>query len=161
MAIWKEDVTGFDYRKDGYAIYDKLTIGDIKNARINTKHQRAIAISFMHGNTLSECTKSLKTCYDVAVKARSLYAGAYHQTFPVSAKAMAWEIWLHAVPEALDTLIKNKLVRVILGTTVAGQIAKAAITIAGKHTDYVDSGITDNVREHDAKFEKAYDLIYG
>ncbi|WP_082337507.1 hypothetical protein [Lysinibacillus sp. FJAT-14745] len=84
MAIWKEDVTGFDYAKNGYAIYDKLTIGDVKNARINTKHQRAITISLLHGNTLSECTKSLKTCYDVAVKARSLYAGAYHQNFPVS-----------------------------------------------------------------------------
>lgn len=160
MAIWKEDVTGFDYAKNGYAIYDKLTIGDVKNARINTKHQRAIAISLLHGNTLSECTKSLKTCYDVAVKARSLYAGAYHQNFPVSAKAMAWELWLHAVPEALDTLIKNKVVRFILGTSVAGQIGKAAVTIAGKHTDYADIGINDGIRDYDSVFEKAYDLIY-
>ena len=28
---------------------------------------------------------SLKTCYEVALKARSLYAGAYHQNSPVLA----------------------------------------------------------------------------
>jgi len=161
MTKWKEDTANYDYAKDGYAIYDKLTIGSIKNARINTKYNRAIAVSFMHGNTRDKCALNLKNCYEVAVKARNLYATAYRQHFPVSAKAMAWEIWLHAMPEALDTLIDNKVVRFILGTSLAGQIAKAAIDIAGEHTDYADVGITDKGRKWDDEFEKAYDVIYG
>ncbi|MGA4519667.1 hypothetical protein ACPA0F_20630 [Solibacillus silvestris] len=43
--------------------------------------------------------------------ARSIYATAFRQNFPVSAKAMAWEIWLHAAPEALDRVINNHTCR--------------------------------------------------
>ncbi|MCM3389989.1 hypothetical protein M3649_17870 [Ureibacillus chungkukjangi] len=73
---------------------------------------------------------------------------------------MAWEIWLHAAPEALDKIINNKVVRVIIGTTLAGKIASAVSAIVASHTDYADIGVSDKLRSFDSAFEQAYDLIY-
>ncbi|MCM3638711.1 hypothetical protein M3152_13475 [Sporosarcina luteola] len=160
MALFPEDTNDFDYEANGYFIYDNVTSGNITGARINIKYDRAIAISFKHGNTLGKCKGSLKECYDLAIRARSIYATAFRQHFPVSAKAMAWEIWLHAAPEALDTMIDNKIVRLILGTTLAGKISMAIIDIVGGHTDYADIGITDGQRKFDKFFEEAYDLLF-
>ncbi|MFB7155932.1 hypothetical protein [Lysinibacillus sp. NPDC056232] len=57
-------------------------------------------------------------------------------------------------------MINNKVVQIIIGTTLAGKIALAASREVASHTDYADIGINDNLREFDCFFEKAYNLIY-
>ena len=80
-----------------------------------------------------EMTSCKLLFYDVAVKARNLYATAYRQHFLFSAEVMAWEIWLHAAPETLDTLIDNKIVRfsrilVLLITGINGMMNSRKLT---------------------------------
>lgn len=160
MALFPEDNGNYNYTANGYLLDTGISAGGIKNARIYTKYKRAIAISLIHGNTSTKCAGSLKECYNIAVKARSIYLNHFRENFPVSAKAMAWEIWMHATPEVLNKVVNNKVVRVILGSSIAGQISSALLKVAASHTDYADIGINDNLRYMDKVFEKAYDLIY-
>lgn len=80
MALFPEDTNNFDYEGNGYWCYNNITAGEVTGARICIKQNRAIAVSLEHGNTLGKCANSLSSCYSVAVKARSLYAGALGQT---------------------------------------------------------------------------------
>ncbi|MFJ7667530.1 hypothetical protein ACIQXI_10490 [Lysinibacillus sp. NPDC097195] len=160
MALFPEDNGNFDYKANGYYINDNVNVGSIQNAQINVKYQRAIAVSLIHGNTAVQCASSLKECYNIAVEARKIYLNTFRERFPVSAEAMAWEIWIHATPEVLDRVINNKIVRIILGTSLAGKIAIAVSKVVASHTEYADIGINDNLRNFDSFFEKAYKLIY-
>ncbi|MEK5333726.1 hypothetical protein [Lysinibacillus sp. FSL W8-0992] len=160
MALFPEDNGNFDYKANGYYIYENVAVGSIQNARINVKYQRAIAISLIHGNTAVQCASSLRECYNLAVEARKIYLNTFRERFPVSAEAMAWEIWIHATPEVLDRVINNKVVRVILGATLTGKIAIAISRVVASHTEYADIGINDDLRRFDSFFEKAYNLIY-
>lgn len=160
MGLFPEDNGNYNYSANGYLIDTGISAGTITNARINSKYQRAIAVSLIHGNTATKCAGSLKECYDIAVKSRSIYLNHFRSHFPVSAKAMAWEIWLHATPEVLDKVLNNVVVRVILGSTIAGQIAIGLTKVAASHTDYADIGINDDLRYLDSVFETAYDLMY-
>ncbi|MBK3493929.1 hypothetical protein JFL43_03460 [Viridibacillus sp. YIM B01967] len=160
MGLFPEDSGSFDYEKNEYLIDSKINVGNITGARINSKYDRAIAVSLIHGNTATKCAGSLKECHDIAVKARTIYLNHFCTSFPVSAKAMAWEIYLHAVPEVLDEVFNNKIVRVILGSTLASKVTMALTKVAASHTDYADIGINDNLRSFDSSFEQAYDLVY-
>ena len=156
MGLWDVDSPDFDYRKNGYEVHSGVSAsGGICDAVVCTKENTAIAISLIHGNLQGKLENTfwvedlLKLCYNICVVAKSKYRSDFGSNFSVSAKAMAVELAMHAVPECLSKIVEKVPFGLLDG--VADEIHS--------HTKFADIGVNDGMRVFDDAFEVAYNVI--
>lgn len=156
MAI-PQDQLGYTYEKDGYAVDKNLNFGVFKDVFIACKYNHGIAISATHGNALSKLTSNdigvnIVNAKSAAEKARSLYLNHFRTSYPVTYKAMAIELLMHAEAARWVPILKS------FPSTQAFKNWLDTIYTSAK---VADINLADKQRAWDSIMESAFDAVYA